>query len=41
VEYWLLNCTGYSNRRIADEIGVDHKTVEIKRVEMESIGEIP
>jgi hypothetical protein len=41
VEYWLLNCTGYSNRRIADEIGVDSKTVEKKRVELESVAEIP
>lgn len=40
VEYWLLNCTGYSNRRIADEIGANHETVEKKRVEMESTGEI-
>ncbi len=40
VEYWLLNCTGYTNRRIADEIGTTDKTVEAKRQEMESTGEI-
>jgi hypothetical protein len=40
VEYWLLNCTGYTNRRTADEIGVSHVTVEDKRQKMESVGQI-
>ncbi len=38
VKYWLLNFTGYSNRRIADEIGVGKNRVEAKRQEMESTG---
>jgi FixJ family two-component response regulator len=40
-EYWLINCTGYTNKRIADEIGTTDKTVEKKRQEMESVSEIP
>lgn len=41
IKYWLKAFTDHSNRRIADEIGVDHKTVESKRVELEGTGEIP
>ena len=40
IRYWLRNYTGHSNRRIADEIGVNHVTVEAKRQEMETGGEI-
>lgn len=40
IAYWLANFTHHSNKRIADEIGVDDETVEAKRQTMEATSEI-
>jgi ParB/RepB/Spo0J family partition protein len=40
IRYWLANYTHHSNRRIADEIGVNHETVETKRQQLEATGVI-
>jgi ParB/RepB/Spo0J family partition protein len=40
IGYWLANYTHHSNRRIAEEIGVSHVTVEAKREQMETGGQI-
>lgn len=37
----LRETPGWSNRQIAQALGVDHKTVEPVRIELESNGEIP
>jgi hypothetical protein len=40
IGYWLKRFPRHGNKRIADDIGVSHHTVEEKRVELEAVGQI-